>query len=57
MPAKRRLITTCIAAAVLSLLAGGGIAGQLPPGTDSVDSAAPGPQGSRGGSSTAHGAY
>lgn len=57
MPAKRRLITTCIAAAVLSLLAGGGIAGQLPPGTDSVDSAAPGPQGSRGGGSTAHGAY
>ncbi|MFE9015689.1 glycoside hydrolase family 26 protein [Streptomyces cyaneofuscatus] len=57
MPAKRRLITTCIAAAVLSLLAGGGIAGQLPPGTDSVDSAAPGPQGSRGAGSTAHGAY
>ncbi|MEW2069453.1 glycosyl hydrolase [Streptomyces sp. NPDC007346] len=57
MPAKRRLITTCIAAAVLSLLAGGGIAGRLPPGTDSVDSAAPGPQGSRGGGSTAHGAY
>lgn len=57
MPAKRRLITTCIAAAVLSLLAGGGIAGQLPPGTDSVDSAAPGPQGSRGAGSSAHGAY
>ncbi|MFJ9977671.1 glycoside hydrolase family 26 protein [Streptomyces cyaneofuscatus] len=57
MPAKRRLITTCIAAAVLSLLAGGGIAGQLPPGTDSVDSAAPGPQSSRGAGSTAHGAY
>ncbi|MFI5721423.1 glycoside hydrolase family 26 protein [Streptomyces cyaneofuscatus] len=57
MPAKRRLITTCIAAAVLSLLAGGGIAGQLPPGTDSVDSAAPGPQASRGAGSTAHGAY
>ncbi|PVC83781.1 glycosyl hydrolase family 26 [Streptomyces sp. CS090A] len=57
MPAKRRLITTCIAAAVLSLLAGGGIVGQLPPGTDSVDSAAPGPQGSRGAGSTAHGAY
>ncbi|MFI7236602.1 glycoside hydrolase family 26 protein [Streptomyces cyaneofuscatus] len=57
MPAKRRLITTCIAAAVLSLLAGGGIAGQLSRGTDSVDSAAPGPQGSRGSGSTAHGAY
>ncbi|MEU0307594.1 glycoside hydrolase family 26 protein [Streptomyces cyaneofuscatus] len=57
MPAKRRIVTTCIAAAVLSLLAGGGIAGQLPPGTDSVDSAAPGPQGSRGSGSTAHGAY
>ncbi|MFD3969717.1 glycoside hydrolase family 26 protein [Streptomyces cyaneofuscatus] len=57
MPAKRRIVTTCIAAAVLSLLAGGGIAGQLPPGTDSVDSAAPGPQGGRGSGSTAHGAY
>ncbi|PWS40071.1 glycosyl hydrolase family 26, partial [Streptomyces sp. ZEA17I] len=57
MPAKRRLISTCIAAAVLSLLAGGGIAGRLPPGTDSVDSASPGPQGSRGPGTTAHGAY
>ncbi|WP_411080063.1 glycoside hydrolase family 26 protein [Streptomyces sp. cmx-18-6] len=57
MPAKRRLIVTCIAAAALSLLAGGGIAGQVRPGADSVDSAAPGPQGSRGGSTTAHGAY
>lgn len=57
MLTKRRIVTTCIAAAVLSLLAGGGIAGQLPPGTDSVDSAAPGPQGSRGSGSTAHGAY
>ncbi|WP_145501472.1 glycoside hydrolase family 26 protein [Streptomyces sp. CFMR 7] len=57
MPAKRRLIATCIAAAVLSLLAGGGIAGQPPPGTDSMDSASPGPQGSRGPGTTAHGAY
>ncbi|MEW1612676.1 MULTISPECIES: glycosyl hydrolase [unclassified Streptomyces] len=57
MPAKRRLITTCIAAAVLSLLAGGGIAGRLPSGTDSVDSAAPGPRGGRVAAATAHGAY
>ncbi|MBT1100162.1 glycoside hydrolase family 26 protein [Streptomyces sp. Tu10] len=55
MPAKRRLIVSCIAAAALSLLAGGGIAGQSPPGTDSVDGAAPGPPGAA--SSTAHGAY
>ncbi|MFJ1593510.1 glycoside hydrolase family 26 protein [Kitasatospora albolonga] len=57
MPAKRRLIATCIAAAVLSLLAGAGIAGQGSPGADSMDGAAPGPQSSRGGTTTAHGAY
>ncbi len=55
MPAKRRLFVSCIAALALSLLAGGGIAGQSPPGTDSVDGAAPG--GPRAGSGTAHGAY
>ncbi|CAM5258155.1 hypothetical protein SBADM41S_02612 [Streptomyces badius] len=55
MPAKRRLFVSCIAALALSLLAGGGIAGQSPPGTDSVDGAAPG--GPRAGSATAHGAY
>ncbi|MFJ9624078.1 glycoside hydrolase family 26 protein [Streptomyces sp. NPDC101181] len=54
MPAKRRLVSTCIAAVALSLLAGGGIAGRSP-GADSMDSAAPGPQ--PAGSGTAHGAY
>ncbi|WNF30854.1 glycosyl hydrolase [Streptomyces sp. C11-1] len=54
MPAKRRLISTCITAVALSLLAGGGIAGRSP-GTDSVDGAAPGPRAARSG--TAHGAY
>ncbi|MEI7031153.1 glycoside hydrolase family 26 protein [Streptomyces pratensis] len=54
MPAKRHLISTCIAAVALSLLAGGGIAGRGP-GGDSVDSAAPGPPTAGGG--TAHGAY
>ncbi|MFJ4963959.1 glycoside hydrolase family 26 protein [Streptomyces sp. NPDC088729] len=55
MPAKRRLISTCVAAVALSLLAGGGIAGQPPPGADAVDSAAPGPPAVPG--ATAHGAY
>ncbi|MGX8279775.1 MULTISPECIES: glycoside hydrolase family 26 protein [unclassified Streptomyces] len=55
MPAKRRLFVSCIAALALSLLAGGGIAGQSPPGADSVDGAAPG--GPRAGGGTAHGAY
>ncbi|MFI8436160.1 glycoside hydrolase family 26 protein [Streptomyces sp. NPDC079020] len=54
MPAKRRLISACVAAAVLSVLAGGGIAGQVPPDPDTVDGAAPGPAGT---ARTAHGAY
>lgn len=54
MPAKRRLISACTAAVALSILAGGGIAGQAPPNRDSVDGAAPGAPGAGG---TAHGAY
>ncbi|MFJ2027063.1 glycoside hydrolase family 26 protein [Streptomyces sp. NPDC087897] len=55
MPAKRRLIVSCVAALALSLLAGGGIAGRPASGPDAVDGAAPGPQ--RAASATAHGAY
>ncbi|WP_420167303.1 glycoside hydrolase family 26 protein [Streptomyces violaceoruber] len=55
MPAKRRLIVSCVAALALSLLAGGGIAGRQTPGQDAVDGAAPGPR--RAAGDTAHGAY
>ncbi|WP_228993955.1 glycoside hydrolase family 26 protein [Streptomyces sp. DH8] len=55
MPAKRRLIVSCVAALALSLLAGGGIAGRPTSGPDSVDGAAPGPE--RTANATAHGAY